>query len=500
NTKKVYLARDRAGKKPLYIWQKDSGIVFSSELKVLNQVINPGINKSAINEYLYLGYCFKTHTAYKNVRELENGTYLQIDAENNEYKIERWFDIEKFYERKVSLTHNEALSALDEKLNKAVQCRLESSDVPVGAFLSGGIDSGLITAIASKYKNNLSTFTIRLPGDYDESALAFQVAQKYNTTHAAIDISFDNLQQDFEMIVGNYGEPFRESSAIPTYYVSKAAKEYITVVLNGDGADELFGGYRRYVPFRHFDFFSSSEIMQLFFTKFSSIVTIAHEKKSMYNYIYRLMKFAGYKDLVKMYSSVTNDLFVGYESAFKQMPRLNSIRNMLNRLKTLNASSLQKLLIADFNNLFFSSLLPKMDIGTMAHSLEGRSPFLSKDILEFAPSIHDKYKINGFTTKYLLRLLAKKYLPQQLIHQPKRGFEVPLKKWIDNDLNNILQDYLFSSNTLYSDFINEKFVTDLYKKRINISDEKRAKMLYCILCLEIWYKQLKEQPAFHQFV
>ncbi|MBC7830316.1 MAG: asparagine synthase (glutamine-hydrolyzing) [Chitinophagaceae bacterium] len=495
NAQKVFLVRDRAGKKPLFIWQKDSSLVFSSELNVLNQIVRPAINKSAVSDYLYLGYNFRNQTPYDNVWELENGSYHQIDLLTQKQKTEKWFDIALVYNKKIVLSENEALEQLDIKLNNAVKSRLESSDVEVGAFLSGGIDSGLVTAIASNSGNNLKTFTVRMPGAYDESELALQVAQKYHTVHTPIDISFDHLRNDFEKIIGNYGEPFSDDSAIPSYYVAEAAKEHITVVLNGDGADELFGGYRRYVPFRHFDFFSSNKYIGKLIGAMSSVLPVAHEKKSSYNYIYRLMEFASYKDVVKMYAAATSDLFVGHEDAFLKAPELTAIRSMLRDIKALNITGLQKILLADFNAILFGALLPKMDIATMAHSLEGRSPFLAKEILEFAPSIADKYKIRGVTTKYLLRTLAKKYLPEELINQPKRGFEVPLKLWIDNDLKEILQDHLFSSDSLYPGFIDKEFVTDLYNRRVNISDEKRAKMLYSILCLEVWHKQTTKKTT-----
>lgn len=495
SAEKVFLVRDRAGKKPLFVWQKNKSLVFSSELNVLNQVIRPAINREAVGDYLYLGYHFKKQTPYEEVWELENGSFHQIDLITQKEKTEKWFDIATIYNKKLVLTEKEALEQLDIKLNEAVKCRLESSDVEVGAFLSGGIDSGLVTAIACNTGNNLKTFTVRMPGAYDESELAQQVAKKYNTIHTPIDISFDHLKNDFEKIVGNYGEPFSDDSAIPSYYVAEAAKEHITVVLNGDGADELFGGYRRYVPFTHYDFFSSNKYIGKVMGAVSSILPVAHEKKSSYNYLYRLLEFASYKDVVKMYSAATSDLFVGYEKAFIKPPGLKSIRSMLGEIKSLPITGLQKMLLADFNAILFGALLPKMDIATMAHSLEGRSPFLAKDILEFAPAISDKYKVRGVTTKYLLRTLAKKYLPEELINQPKRGFEIPLKLWMDNDLKEILQDYLFSANALYPEFLDKKFVTDIFQRRIMISDEKRAKMLYTILCLEVWNKQITKKTA-----
>jgi len=494
NREIIFLVRDRAGKKPLFVWQHNSSLVFSSELNVLRKIVQPGVNRQAINEYFYLGFHIKKQTPYENTWELENGSYYQIDLNTDEHTTHRWFDISSFYKKKITLSEAEALEELDLRLNDSVRCRLESSDVEVGSFLSGGIDSGLITAIASANATRLKTFTVRMPGVYDESALALKVAQRYEAVHTTIDISFDHLKLDFEKIIGNYGEPFSDGSAIPSYYVSQAAKKHISVVLNGDGADELFGGYRRYVPFRHFDFFSHHKFSGSLMKAMYKVLPVSHKKKSLYNYFYRLFKFASYNDVTKLYAAATSNLFVGFEREFIEAPKLKNLKQILKQVNAMPISGLQKMLLADFDTILFGALLPKMDIATMAHSLEARSPFLGKKMLEFAPVLEDKYKIRRFTTKYLLRQLAKKYLPAELIQQPKRGFEIPLKMWMDNDLHEILTDYLFSSNPLYPEFIRKKFVTDLFERRVHISEQTRAKILYSILCLEVWNRQLTNDP------
>ena len=144
----------------------------------------------------------------------------------------------------------------------------------------------------------------------------------------------------------------------------------------------------------------------------------------------------------------------------------------------------------DFDTVLPNDFLVKMDIATMANSQEGRSPFLSKEILEYIPSINDSYKINGKTTKYMLRQLAAKYLPSELIHQPKRGFEIPLKKWVENELQEIIFDYLTGNNNFYRNFVNGNFVTKLLEKKIKISDEKRAKILWTLFSMEVWHKKV----------
>ncbi len=170
----------------------------------------------------------------------------------------------------------ESLQKTDEFLHQAVKRRLESSDLEVGSFLSGGIDSGIVVAIAKQYQPNLKTFTVSFDGEYDEAPLAKLVAEKYQTHHTEIRISFDNLKNDVEKILCNYGEPFYDSSAIPSYYVSQEAKKYVTVILNGDGADELFGGYRRYVPFSKYDFFKRNYFIQKVSSCYKKIDAIAN--------------------------------------------------------------------------------------------------------------------------------------------------------------------------------------------------------------------------------
>lgn len=486
--KKLFLARDRAGKKPLFLYKNEGKCVFSSELNALFKVVRPEIDYASIADYLYLGYHYRQSTPYQGVSELENGTYIEIDTALNTYKKIKWFDISAFYQNEHKLNYKETIDQLDMNLQLAVKRRIDSSDLDVGSFLSGGIDSGLVTAIAAAHTNSLKTFTVRVEGSYDESALAEKVAMKYGTNHTVVDISFTDLQKDIEKILINHGEPNCDNSAIPSYYVAKEAKKHITVVLNGDGADELFGGYRRYVPFRHFDFFNPSQVTTTAARMFAHVLPIANEKQSNYNYLYRLLKMASYDDVLKVYNSASCDLFVGFEDQFLQKPLMKDISNDLNIINELPISPLKKIILTDFQSMLFSRLLPKMDIATMAHSLEGRSPFLSKEILEFAPGLPDHCRIQKITTKSILRDLSLKYLPSELINQPKRGFEIPLKNWVNGELKTMISDYLLAPTPLYAQIINRRFIEDLLEFKIPISDERRAKILFCVFGLEVWFK------------
>ncbi len=487
----LFIARDRAGKKPFYYFFDHQKFVFASELNCLKTMTNVEIETSGFFQYLRFGTFYRQFTPYKNVSELKAGTFLVVNCSTLSINENRWWNINDYYQKVSNDTLEESLQKTDGFLHQAIKRRLESSDLEVGSFLSGGIDSGVVVAIAKQYQPNLKTFTVSFEGAYDEAPLAKLVAEKYHTDHTEIKISFNNLKNDIEKILCNYGEPFYDSSAIPSFYVSKEAKKYLTVILNGDGADELFGGYRRYVPFSKYDFFKGN----LFIKKTANVIKkslpLANDKKSLHNYLYRLASLASNSDL-EIYLSAGVDIFEDFQENIIDagFDYLKPVKQDFKKIANSNLSGLKKIMNLDFDTVLFDDFLVKMDIATMANSQEGRSPFLSKEILEYIPSLPDVYKVKGSTTKYMLRKLAVQYLPPELINQPKRGFEIPLKKWVDNELKEIVFDYLSTNNNFYKNFVSSKFVENLLKKKIKISDEKRAKILWTLFSMEVWYKKV----------
>jgi len=490
NKKELFIARDRAGKKPLYYFSNEQKVVFSSELNAIrHQVADLTIDEKNLQQYVRMGYFYKSATPYKNVWELPAGSYALVSLSNPKVQVRRWWDINEFYLRRNADDADTAFQKVDQYLQKAVKNRVESSDLEVGSFLSGGIDSGIVTAMAKNYNKTLKTFTVSFKGEYDEAPLAKLVADKYHTSHHEINISFDNLLADVETILSNYGEPFFDSSAIPSYYVSREAKKHLTVILNGDGGDEIFGGYRRYVPFAKYDFFRPGLLVKNIASAANAVLPVSHDKKSKYNYIYRLADLAR-KSGLHTYLSATIDSFEGLEkylSADEDI--LTQVNHDFEEISKANLTGLQKLMNLDFDNILGGNLLVKMDIATMAHSLEGRSPLLSKELLEYVPGLQDSLKIRGSQTKYLLRKLAEKYLPAELIHQPKRGFEIPLKKWIDGELKDLIASYILNSNAYCRNFVEAYFIDKLWQREIKVGDEKRAKVIWTLFALEVWYKK-----------
>ena len=483
--KTIFFARDRAGKKPLFIYQKNGSLAFASELNTIASQIPLDIDDDMIEAYLRCGFLPHHGSPYKGIASLPAASWREYRLDDMSATDGAYFDIlELFKAKKQSLTREEMVAGFKERMSKSVKDRLLSSDLEVGAFLSGGIDSGLTVAFAREFVDRLRTFTVSFSGSFDESVLAKSVADKYETIHTQINIEL-NLKNDIEKILTQYGHPFFDSSAIPSWYVSREAKKHVTVILNGDGADELFGGYRRYVP-------AANNLYGLasMFAWTQSFLPKPISKMGKYNYLYRLLSISK-KDGLDFYLSTTTDIFEDFISFGGENRYLRILSDEIKEVYSVQSLSLlSKLMYVDFHEQLFSDLLPKMDIATMAHALEGRSPFLSKYMLEFAPTLPDSAKINRLRTKSLLRDVAKEYLPPLVTEAPKRGFEVPLTGWVENELREMIFDYLGSS--CYAErFIGKENIARLLEGRADTSRQKRAKMLWSMFALEIWHRGIK---------
>ena len=486
---KLILGRDRLGKKPIYFYRNDKQLFISSELNTLSSSLpDLSVNNEAIATFLRVGFFGENSTPYNFVEEVSPGHYYEVNLSSLNFTKNKYFDLVDQYLNPIDIDHNEAIIQLDSILHKSVKDRLLSSDLDVGAFLSSGIDSSLIVAIASQYRKNIKTFTVKFQGSYDESAIALETSKKFSTNHHELEISI-NLKNDVEKILTAYGEPFMDSSAIPSFYISQEAKKYVTVILNGDGADELFAGYRRHVPAAH-NWLKYAN----YFSILASALPSSNKKMSYYNYLYRLLKMSS-KDDLDLYLSSTNDIFEDFYR-FGIRNENSKIENVIHQIQSKNLSSLSKSLILDSKFLLTNDLLKKMDIASMSNSLEARSPFLSKYILEWAPKLKDIEKIKGLQTKFILRQLALKYSLEKLSKLPKRGFEVPLKKWVEKDLKENIYDRLESQNSYSQNYLDQKVIDRLLNAKIPVSREKRAKMLWTLYTLEVWHSSFTKDKHF----
>jgi len=485
--KTLFLARDRTGEKPLYVYRHSQQLIFASELNALRSIIETQINEESIGEFLATGVMFGRSTPYQNIDELEPGHKLTINTESLDSRHEPWYSIiDKFEAPPLITSFNECLEWVDESLTNSIKNQLLSSDLEVGAFLSGGIDSGLVCAIAAQQNTKLKTFTVSFNGQFDESPLANRTVKRYGTDHSQLDIDYSNLENDIEVIIGNYGEPIADDSIVPTWYVSRAASEHVTVVLTGDGADELFGGYRRYVPYAKLNLFKPLSQKNYTAKALRKLLPAPRNKISKYNYLYRLCNLLG-EDGINRYLASTS--MINGRDLLKTRHPADMLTHYDKLANNNKLDSLDRLMAMDSLTLLSGALLPKVDIGSMAHSLETRTPFLSKVLLDHVPSLPSHFKIKGTETKTLLRHLARRYLDDEVCRAPKRGFETPLQDWVNYKLRQPILDTLSGHNTFVRSYYPAKFFDTVLHKQEELPPLYRARLLWMWYCTEIWHQQ-----------
>lgn len=485
--KQLWIARDRAGEKPMYYSATNDTLVFGSELLALTKILTVEVDDRRIANFIASGYLLASQTPYKNINELPGGHFLFYDLNVRRPVIKQWWSVDPFFKKRFNGTLDEALEEADRMLRYSVTTRMISSDLEVGTFLSGGIDSGIVTAMAAETNRQLKSFTISFDGFYDEGPPALVTARHLKTDHRQITISLNDIQHDLERIFVSYGEPIIDDSIIPSYYVCREARRYLTVVLNGDGGDELFGGYRRYVPFATLNMFNN--YLTGLFRSLRAVLPYPSEKISIYNYLYRLAAQLSVNGPNAYYVS-TNDLMHARTHNFVVKPDLAEHNAMIESILFSSSSPLKKIMNMDFNLILHNILLGKMDIASMNNSLETRSPFLSRDLMEFMPSLPDHFLVNGRETKFLLRKLAKKYLPNEIVNRPKRGFEIPLQDWIDGRIKDITHDYLSRSNAYTRTILKPEFVDRLLRNKVDMPQQQRARILFALLSVECWKSNL----------
>lgn len=483
-TATVWLARDRAGEKPLYYYQEQEKLFFASELNTMLASVKLEVDDQQVSNFLSVGYLIHEATPYKRVKQLPAGHYMEMQLSTGSYAVKAWWSMLSAYQRPTFTgSLQEAIDHTDVLLQQAVYRTVLSSDKEVGAFLSGGIDSGLICAYAAKRVSKLRTFTISFDGLYNEGPAAREVAKHLGTVHEEIIIGLEELESDIVKIFQNYGEPIVDDSIIPSYYVAREAKKNLSVVLTGDGGDELFGGYRRYVPFSKVDFLSNRLRTRL--RPLHKALPFPRQKLHGYNYAYRLLGLL-VQDWDEVYFAATIDLLHDYIAHFTIAPDFSNYTETIEPVVGQEWNGLHKVMYLDSVMLLQNILLKKMDIATMAHSLESRAPFLSKDLLDWAPAVPEGFKIKGTVTKYLLRQVAKKYLPAKITNSPKRGFEIPLQGWVDTRLKKVIFDYLSPESAYVKTIISKSFINSLLEKPSQFNPEKRAKALFALLSVEVW--------------
>jgi len=434
--KLIFSARDRLGVKPFYYSFNNGKFEISSQLSPIDNN-KYTINTNAISAYLRTGYIPSPLSVYNEIKKLSPGTYMIIDLKENKLTINKYWDLKKIKETKI--TYDEAKTKLEELLTDSVKIRL-NSDVKIGTFLSGGIDSALITSIASKISDQkINTFTVGYDEPkYDESKLAKKYSNILDTNHKEFLCKSSDLLDLVPNLINVYDEPFADSSAIPSMYLNKKAKSDVTVVLSGDGGDESFFGYNHFFISNlvHIVFLIPYKIRKFFFN-FLPMRIISLIVRKEYWVLKEIFLLKNIRDYIKrIFISKPRylkknklDWFKYYKSVF------DLSNNIFQNIADLNI----KLWLENDSNV-------KVDRSSMAYSVEVRSPFLDYRIIEFARSIPQKYRYSSRRRKKILRDILKKYIPEKLFNTPKKGFSVPIKEWSRDILKNEITKKLNTKN------------------------------------------------------
>lgn len=479
----IFAARDRIGIKPFYYYCDDKKFLFGSEIKAILQdtSIDRHLNHSALLEYLQFGYVPQPRSIYQTIHKLPPAHYLRIDLNRGGPELKPYWNFSFSIDDNQSETR--WLEEIEGCLSETIKQHM-ISDVPIGAFLSGGVDSSTVSAFMAKHTPNLKTFTIGLNEEgFDERPFAQQVADRLHSEHFEKNVIPEDIRELLPKLVWHYDEPFADSSAVPTYYISKVIRENVTVALSGDGGDEIFGGYKRYIDTLEY------------FSQWSQTSELLKHMKALTVKAARIAPawFIG-KNFIQHQSQHPLQRYYGSVNIFKddqiqslvrqQVPYRNS---WFDEYYDHGRDFLSNMQNIDIHTYLPENNLTKVDRASMAHSIEVRVPLLDHKLIELVARTPARIRMKNGETKYLLKKITEKYLPTEVLYRRKRGFSLPMKDWFKGDAS--LMEYA-SHTILGNEFIKEQFRTDIIEKMIaehTLTSKNHAPRIWSLLFLSVWY-------------
>lgn len=482
----LFLARDRLGKKPLYYSLSKNRIVFASEINALKTIsdIDFSIDFEALDLYLEYQFIPSPWTIYRGIRKLRPAHYILLNSKK--FSTKQYWDVN--YCKKLNISFPEAVEEAEEKIQQAVKKRM-ISDVPLGALLSGGVDSSIVVYFMSKLLNDsVKTFSAGFKEEsFNELPYAQKVSQTCQTQHHELIVT-SNIQNDLPKIVLQYGEPFADKSMVPSYYICQEARQHVTVALTGDGGDELCLGYDKYKLIRAIKTYMKLSVKLRM--KFLGLVDFFLNKLLLREKIIRNImpeyKVLSWDDFWWEYfkEKLYNQGFKkSLNSSFKQ----ERIRNLISNMDISASESEEKLLWADIHNYLPDDLLVKIDVASMAHSLEIRSPFLDHKLIEFFAQIPLEYKLYNGESKYILKKIAEKYIPAEVIYRRKQGFAMPVSEWVRKDFLDLVHNYVIENRFFWDLFSKEYFCKIFQQHKKGLVDH--GLRIWVMLVLGIWLKE-----------
>jgi asparagine synthase (glutamine-hydrolysing) len=495
-TKKSFFARDRLGVKPLVFYIDSEKIIFSSEIKgVLAFDIPKIINKTSLIHYFHLNYIPNKETIFEHIFKLESSHYAIV--ENNDLKIREYYDLHHTF-LKNELSNKYSAKKLTEILNEAVEKRL-ISDIPLGTFLSGGIDSCIITGLASKYRK-IDSFSIGYKDHhfFDESDKALISAKKIGTNHHSFKLSQEDIENEIFNFLEIVDEPFADSSGLAYYILSKKTSQYIKVALTGDGADEIFGGYNKHLA--EYRILHLSNIQQNILNFLPNLENLPQSRNNYFsNKLRQISKFINGINLSKrerywqwcgFYQ--TSDLQNLFSDKF--ITNQDWDKSNKERLKYIHGISdnddINQILASDQVLVLQGDMLRKVDMCTMANGQEARNPFLDNKVLEYVNSFDGNQKIDSNGRKKMLYETFKDIIPTEIINSPKKGFEIPISDLLNGALSSFINEKILNKDYIANQGIfNYSSIENIYKKFKGLNSHDSHAKLWALIVFQFWYEK-----------
>jgi len=491
--RRLLLARDRLGQKPLFFHERAGSFWFCSELKCIleDPAVEKSVNFTALDHFFGFQYIPSPYTIFKGIHKLLPGH--RIVVENGNVDVAPYWSLNN---QPVSITEQEAIEQLRALALESVSLRL-ISDVPVGAFLSGGIDSSIIVGLMTKASNTqVKTFSIGFEEEaFNELPYARMIADKFETDHHEFVVRTD-VADLVPKLVGHFGEPFGDSSAIPTYYVSKMTRSKVTVALSGDAGDELFAGYSKYPVLEKKDLYSPlRKIVNRSFGRALRAFDPLYARPEQFirrAYLSLSEKFSSVEERNYAWMIYLNTYFKRklYSKALRNIFRDDPCRAYYQAEleKSPHPETLDRILFADIRNYLPDDLLSKVDITSMANSLEVRSPFLDHEFVGFAASLPKTLKIRNGSSKYLLKRAFSDLVPTFILERQKMGFAVPIDKWFRTELKSLFEETVFGNrNKWLREHFDYKFISHLFETHQSGS-ANHGSTLWLILNYFLWHE------------
>ncbi len=474
----LFLSRDRFGIKPLYYYFDSDRFIFASELKAItSHNINFKIDTRAVNFFFYQKYIGDNLTIFENCYKLRPCENLFFDLNDKKIRLEKYYNLEQDVARHQEIPLAERLQSLETTLAEAVEERLVA-DVPVGSFLSGGIDSSLISAIISRRHKAFDTFSIGFKDEsYDELKYSILVSEHIHTQHHYEYMEVDENVLTF--ILENMDEPFGDSSLLPTYLLSKITRQKVTVALSGDAGDEVFGGYDTYKAYKYAQYFPKA-LLRL--TRYCVDLLGPSDKKV--TFAFKAKRF------LRDFGAEVNKRHLDWMATFNDSQRQKLLDQHFVPAESLISCNYGKDLLSiqlnDIHNYLAEDILKKVDTASMLNSLEVRVPFLDHQLLPLVLSLPEKYKVGLFETKRTLKKIASDYLPKKIIHRPKRGFTVPISRWIKK--SDLIREFLTNRKFYRHNLLNYDYAQQMFNAYIN-SRADNARHLWLIFIFNYWWNK-----------